>query len=201
MTHDLYLRPYAHARHLIHTADLLLFRASHHLSSQSIAIAGRSIYCHAAMAGWWEQRLMALETREWYGGRAIALSNYVAKLPGVIDVFRADLTTGERRAALDAMKDVTGKAYGWGTIWWHSIRMLPVARWFFTPPTDDVANGNLPVCSSAVANAYREGADADPVPELSDRATMPGDLARSLMFDYRFTLTLPVTCEATREAA
>jgi hypothetical protein len=65
---------------------------------------------------------------------------------------------------------------------------LPVVRWLVRPVTDDRANGaHPPFCSQAVAIACRAGG-VDPVPNLADRLTEPGDLARSPFFRYRFTL-------------
>jgi hypothetical protein len=53
--------------------------------------------------------------------------------------------------------------------------------------TDDALDGSLPFCSQAVARAYREGW-RDLVPCLADRYTEPGDLARSALLQYQFTL-------------
>ena len=51
---------YAEARRQIRNADLLLFRRRDWLG-RLIAVAGRSEYVHAAMAGWWKDRLMCVE--------------------------------------------------------------------------------------------------------------------------------------------
>ena len=47
---------YADVRHEIRDGDLLLFRRRDWLA-RLIAVAGRSQYVHAAMAGWWSDRL------------------------------------------------------------------------------------------------------------------------------------------------
>jgi len=144
------LVPYADARREIRDADLLLFR-SRSLVWRLVSVAGRSPYTHAAMAGWWGDRLMCVEMTSG-GGRAQLLSNLVERWPGVIDVFRAHV------------------------------------RLFVRPETDDAANGtHPPFCSQAVALACRAGG-VDPVPQLADRLTEPGDLARSPFFAYLFTL-------------
>ena len=82
------LTAYSEARYRIHDADLLLFRRRNWYT-RVIAVAGRSQYVHAAMAGWWKDRLMCVEMTSG-GGRAQLLSNLVEQWPGVIDVYRAN---------------------------------------------------------------------------------------------------------------
>ena len=193
-------RRYDEVRPCIGNADLLLFRRAG-LTGVIIGAASRSIYSHAAMAAWWDDTLFCLEMREWIGGRGVRLSKLVDQYPGRIDVYRADLGLDERKAAVDAMRQATGVPYGWLTILWHAWRTLPVVRWFVSPPVDDRANGSPVVCSSLLARVYREAAGHDPVPNLSDRGTTPGDLARSTLFTYRWTLLPACECyseEATR---
>ena len=84
------LIPYSDVRHKIRDADLLLFRRRNRIA-RLIAVAGRSQYVHAAMAGWWKDRLMCVEMTSG-GGRAQLLSNLVARWPGVIDVYQANAT-------------------------------------------------------------------------------------------------------------
>jgi len=182
------LVPYADARREIRDADLLLFR-SRSLVWRLVSVAGRSPYTHAAMAGWWGDRLMCVEMTSG-GGRAQLLSNLVERWPGVIDVFRANATRRrfDRKKALAAMIAVTGRDYGRFNLWRASWLHLPVVRLFVRPETDDAANGtHPPFCSQAVALACRAGG-VDPVPQLADRLTEPGDLARSPFFAYLFTL-------------
>src|SRR3972149_5438093 len=87
---DTVLVHYIAARAKIRDGDLLLFRRKRGLFSRLIAVAGRSEYCHAAMAAWWNGRLMCLETVQGRGGRAVLLSRLVAENPGRIDVYRAN---------------------------------------------------------------------------------------------------------------
>jgi len=177
------------ARCRIRNGDLLLFRPQPGLFGRLIAKAGRSDYSHAAMAAWWDGRLMCLETIQGRGGRAVLLSNLVQEHPGRIDVYTAG-ATGEqfdRTAAVEAMIEVTGRRYGWWSLVRAALVHLPVARFFVRPDTEDTSNGSLPVCSQAVARACRAGG-VDLVPRLADRLTEPGDLARSVFFRYRFTL-------------
>ena len=155
-----------------------------------IAVAGRSEYVHAAMAAWWNRRLMNVEMTSG-GGRAQLLSNLVERWPGVIDVYRAN--AGRRRfsreAAVEAMIAITGKRYGWFNLLKAATFHLPLLRFMVHPDEDDGEESNLPpFCSQAVSMACRRGG-VDPVPNLADRLTEPADLSRSPFFAYRFTLT------------
>lgn len=179
---------YTDARREIHDADLLLFRRRSRLT-RLIAVAGRSEYVHAAMAGWWKQRLMCVEMTNG-GGRAQLLSNIVEQWPGAIDVYRAnaDRRRFSRERALHAMIGITGTRYGWLNLFRAALLHMPVFRFLAQPSADDsVASNDPPFCSQAVAMADRAGG-VDPVPNLADRLTEPGDLARSAFFEYRFTL-------------
>src|SRR5512137_265229 len=79
---------YGEVRRRIRDADLLLFRRRSRIG-RLISVAGRSQYVHAAMAGWWKDRLMCVEMTSG-GGRAQLLSNIVAPWPGVVDVYQAN---------------------------------------------------------------------------------------------------------------
>jgi hypothetical protein len=179
---------YAEARREIRNADLLLFRRRNRLT-RLIVVAGRSQYVHAAMAGWWKDRLMCVEMTAG-GGRAQLLSNIVARWPGAIDVYRTNAARRRfsRERALAAMIGITGKRYGWTNLCRAALLHLPVFRFLVRPDTNDLENSIWPpFCSQAVAMADRVGG-IDPVPNLADRLTEPGDLARSAFFEYRFTL-------------
>ena len=184
----LLLRNYRSIRNTISSGDMLLYRYGGGLFSRGIAAAGRSIYSHVAMAAWWDDRLFALETRAWIGGTATLLSNYVENYPDRVDVYKAGITDRQREVAVDWMKSATGKKYGWGTTLSHAARLSPILSMFLSAPLADDRHKRLPVCSELVSRAYRE-AGADPIPNLSDKATLPGDLARSTMFEYKFTLS------------
>ena len=179
---------YSDARDAIRDADLLLFRRRNRVT-RLIAVAGRSQYVHAAMAGRWKDRLMCVEMTS-AGGRAQLLSNLVERWPGVIDVYQANAGRRRfsRRRALLAMIAITGRRYGWGNLFRAALLHLAALRFFAKPDTDDSATSTWPpFCSQAVATATRAGG-VDPVPNLADRLTEPGDLARSAFYEYRFTL-------------
>jgi hypothetical protein len=182
------LRRYEDARREIRDADLLLFRRRSWWT-RLIAVAGRSQYVHAAMAGRWGDRLMCVEMTIG-GGRAQLLSNIVASSPGCIDVYAVSVRPPRfsRRRALGAMIGITGKRYGWLTLFRAALFHMPLLRFMVHPADADLEESGLPpFCSSAVSHATRVGG-RDPVPNLTDRLTEPGDLARSAIYQYRFTL-------------
>jgi hypothetical protein len=182
------LRVYSGARMLICEADMLLFRRiAGDLESGAIALGGRSIYSHVGMAGWWCNRLLCLEMISRYGCRAVRLSQLVERYPGRIDVYPAQSWSFDRELAVRGMVDLLGRPYGWWTVFKMALTHAPIVRWFMPARDDDESDGGPWVCSSSVSRAYRQ-AGLDPVPNLADRATEPGDLARSAAFSYRFTL-------------
>jgi hypothetical protein len=182
--------PYSAARRNIRDGDLLLYRPRDWYT-RLIAVAGRSGYVHAAMAGWWGGRLMNVEMTSG-GGRAQLLSNLVERWPGAIDVYRANAARRRfsRQAAVRAMIEITGKRYGWFNLFRAALFHMPLVRFIVSPDVDDAEDSPRwpPFCSEAVAMACRRGG-VDPVPNLADRLTEPADLSRSPFFAYRFTLT------------
>lgn len=192
--------PYSKARQWIRSGDLLLLRRGRSWTHRLIAAGGRSQYVHAGMAAWWNRDLMCLEMVQWRGGRAVCLSHQVTLCPGRWDVYTltpVGRQSLDRGLAVRAMKRLTGTPYGWKALWGVIGRHLPLVRWLVPAPTEDPqihsARGLPPIrlepmfCSQAVAWAYR-AAGVDPAPNLPDRLTEPGDLARSPLFRYRFTL-------------
>jgi hypothetical protein len=59
---------------------------------------------------------------------------------------------------------------------------------YHTDTDDDQLDGRAVFCSEAVSRADRLGGGVDPVPNLADHDTEPGDLARSDFYRYQFTL-------------
>jgi hypothetical protein len=187
MSEKIHLR-YGDARREIRDADLLLFRRRSRLA-RLVAVAGRSEYVHAAMAGWWKDRLMCVEMTSG-GGHAQLLSHLVERWPGVIDVYQANALRRRfsRQRALRAMIGITGKRYGWLNLFRAALLHTPVFRFLVTPEANDLDQSQEPpFCSQAVAMADRQGG-VDPAPNLADRLTEPGDLSRSAFYSYRFTL-------------
>ena len=149
---------YADVRREIRNGDLLLFRRRNVLT-RLIAVAGRSQYVHAAMAGWWHDRLMCVEMTAG-GGRAQLLSNIVEQWPGVIDVYEANAERRRfsRRRALLAMIGITGRRYGWANLARAALLHLPAFRFLVHPNTNDAETSTWPpFCSQAVSMADRAG--------------------------------------------
>jgi len=186
-------RPLAEVANDILIADLLLFRASG-IISRAIRTAGRGVHSHAAKATWHRGTLMCLEVREFVGGRAVTLESQVRKFPRRIDVFRANAANRwpdwDREASDDYMTSLAGIEYGWGTIAKSALMHLPVIRFLVTPPTaDEVFDAKRrPYCSAACAMADDYGGGVDVVPHLANWAVHPSDLARSMFYEYRYTL-------------
>lgn len=181
---------YPAARPAIQDGDLLLYRPRDWFG-RIIADAGDSKYCHAAMAGWWGDKLMNVEmTRT--GGRAQKLSNIVHQYPNVIDVYHftaKTLAEGEsvkhceeviRNAALSNMIDITAIPYGWKYIY------RAIERRLFGFPLRGEVPGDMPDCSVAFDRSY-EAAGAKLLPGL-DHDVEPADLAKSVYFAYSMTL-------------
>lgn len=180
---------YASVRESIQDADLLLFRGRG-VVSRFIRVAGRGHYSHAAMPVWARSSLLCCEVREFHGGRAVTLSSQVRLYPGCIDVYRTVppcvSTPGQRSFdagyAADLMLRKAGTKYGYSAVLKAGLLHLPFVRLWQTPDTDDES-----VCSEALASCLRK-AGMDPTPNLSDRLTEPNDLARSICFQYLWTL-------------
>jgi hypothetical protein len=193
---------YLHARRLIQDADLLLFRRSPGSAiGKAIATSGRSEYTHAAKAAWWRCNmpsvLLCVEVREFFGGRAVTLESQVQAYPGLIDVYSPQVecqrtAAGERYSRMGAaayMFRFTGQPYGYRAIARAAGAYLPGVRLFYRTDTDDEQIDDRAVfCSEAVSRADRLGGGVDPVPNLADRDTEPGDLSRSDFYRYQFTL-------------
>jgi len=192
-------RTLAAASRDLRDADLLLFRRPRGL----IAVGGRTRYSHAAMVARWGGDWMLLEATGWGGQRATALANQVARYPGRIDVFSADpddryADTFRRECAVEYFRERTGRGYGWAGLARCAAMHLPGVRFFVRPTLDDEQAGNWrQFCSHLYAAAIRVGGGVDPVCELEDRSTEPGDLARSPFFRYLCTLSRPGTPDTT----
>lgn len=190
-TERLHLVPYITAENAIHSADVLLFRSGKR--KDLIAIAGRTDYSHAGLAVWWnnadvsKDRLLCLDTAAFRGGSHTLLSRMVEERPGQIDVYAPAIPV-DVDAIAAKMVEITGDRYGWWGLFKVSWLHIPIVRFFAKPNLDDEANGTPPFCSDAVARAYRLGGEIDLVPNLADKCTEPGDLARSALLAYKFTL-------------
>ena len=190
------LVPYREAMSQIQEADVLLFRGEG-LISWLIKRYGSGVHSHAAMAHWDDDDLQCVEFREFKGGRAVSMKSQVATHPNNIDVFRAanniefenvgySITKDVCNEITDVMGGITGLPYGWKNFWKLGKHYLPFCR-LAEQNIKDNDPTNVFVCSTAVVYAYRQ-AYIDPVPYLADSAVTPADLARSCLFEYKFTI-------------
>src|SRR5690606_11195502 len=126
--------------------------------------------------------------------RAVTLESQVRRYPGRIDVFtlRSDYREAfDRFGAVKAMMRRCGGEYSYAGILSAALLHLPGVRLLASPNTDDEdqpGEGLPEFCSQAVANAARIGGGIDPVPNMSDRITEPGDLARSQLWERQWRL-------------
>ena len=183
--------PYNQARPDIRTGALLLWRGRG-IVSKFIRVAGRSKYSHAGMAMWVHGILLCLEVREFAGGRAVTLSSQVRRFPSQIDVFNPNPAFEQFDAigAARAMLRKSGNEYSYGGIALASLIHLPVVRLYFEPGDDEEGGSDITpeYCSMAISDAAKRGGGEDPVPNLGNAWTEPGDLARSKLWDYFCTL-------------
>lgn len=187
-------RRYSEVRRLILSADLLLYRSRwrwlHPLKSivhVLIRLQGRSECIHASAAIWARKRLMVGETNGGVGARVVSLSSQVAACPGLIDLYRAnpnDLPGYDREVSADVMFCAAGRPYGWNSIFRTALTYIG-----FRADTDDSGHDRQrePYCSASKSRADRI-AGHDPVLNLADSETTPGDLARSDFYRYFCTL-------------
>lgn len=187
------LCPFSEAAPRIVNADVLLFRG-HGAFSDAIRASGRSLHSHAGLAAvvpfvdlppW----IGCVETVEGYGGRVIGLAQYVRQYKGWIDVYRVTEPLFRRDTAICwAWQHTINRPYGGRRLVKVALQYVPLLRWFVRPSHDDLLPlVDNPFCSAAVSAALRAGG-WDPVKNLADQDTTPGDLERADL-KYLFTLT------------
>lgn len=178
----------------LRSGDVAQFRGVGLIASW-IRYATHGVHSHSGMIRVdCDNNVDLLEVREFIGGRAIPLGAAVANAPGRIDVFRPrrdrwpEYSTAR---AVDMMRLVTSRRYGYWGVARLALQRIPFLWRFFPIDTRDVIDGRTmqaPFCSHAVAIACRAGG-VDPVPRKPDYLVTPADLTWSLLFDYVCTLT------------
>jgi len=204
------------SKNLINNADVLLFRAQDSIKTVGwwIGKYTSSIYSHAAIASWINEELHAVEFREFIGGRIHPMNQYIEeKNHSTIDVFRpvdtimypyietidgkVQIAHKEKVFNADIALKITNTAedlvtkigdYSWWTIWQMCKAYIPFVRL----GRKVRKNGEEPdpkefVCSTLITYVYRKHF-IDPIPFLPDNMTSPGDLARSALFSYIFSI-------------
>lgn len=204
-------RYYSEVRDLISDSDLLLFRRPPGRCSaiaRLITVGGRSQYSHAAKAIWWRGEkaendvLLCVEMREFKGGRAVTLASQVDKFPGLIDVYKSNPEDRwpeyDRERASAHMLRLAGEPYGYAAVLNAALLHVWPFCMYVNPGLNDGTLDDLPeFCSDACSESDRIGGGVDPVNNLADRFTEPGDLARSDFYQYQWTL-VPDGADATQ---
>ena len=197
------------ARTLLNEADVLLFRAGKFPDvGWWIGKYTHSTYSHVGLAHKPDYNDWGcVEFREFRRSRFYPLEQYITYEGAKIDVFRPVQTvtipyideeyqtlSHTYKFSSQIAHDITntaleliGKPYSYWTIWQIFKTYVPFVRL----RTQVIKNGTPDhkrfVCSTLVTYAYRTHF-IDPVPFLSDEYTTPGDLARSGLFSYLFSI-------------
>ncbi len=195
------LLKYEDARPLISSGDIGLQRGN-----PIFSIFGRSEYSHALMFVWHHRTLLAVELREWYGGRIVTAERLVGQSKsGSIDVYRpAYKTSSHAERAAEAMIRKAGEPYNYRGILLGAAFRIPILNLIWRPdlsnkrPLDVRTPGRFgeeaPIvsdypeyCSAAVCDALRAGG-VEAVQNLGCDNTEPGDLGRSTALTFKFTI-------------
>lgn len=204
--------PYNVARPHLQDADCLSYHSPRwrDLSARLITIARPGAFhtgCVAKIGG----RTVALGMRL-AAQKILPLSAEVQRFPGRIDVYRLATFIDETTIDADAAQIIRGRAcytshrqaiagemldlaladhYGWSNVARSSLFYLPLARFFARPSCSDIDERRRPpFCSQAYAYAVRKNF-ADLVRECPDFDCLPGDIIRSPLLTYLFTLDRP----------
>jgi hypothetical protein len=202
---------YIRQRHLIHDADVLLFRSTTfpHFGWW-IGKYTNSMYSHAALAHWQNDELYCLEFREFEGSREYPIIKYLNQ-GDRIDVFRPcsyieipifikenekvyvdyvikNFTIETQNNIINTAKKLMGHKYSWWTIWQLAKNYIPFIRLRTVLHKNGEVDPRNFVCSTLVSYSYRINY-IDPVPQLCDVCTTPGDLARSALFFKIFEIS------------
>ena len=175
---------YSTIRKQIWIGDLLLFRRK-----SAISWASEGPYSHAALATWYGDTLLCVESREWHGARVVTVSSQVRNHPGCIDVYRPHLSQCPARDAVELAVRQTGHEYNYRGILWASILRMPVLRFVLEKcglaidPTANLdSSWSAPkFCSQLCTWAYRK-VGFDPCPGLADAFVTPNHLGHSSSF-------------------
>jgi len=188
-------------------ADILLFRhPPFPYFGWFIAKLSFSKYSHVGIAKRELGELYCIEFREFRKSRKYKVSDYI-KNGAEIDVFRISPSIKQLvfdyninkvlvknyifdqnvvNNILDRAESMLGRKYSWANIKNMIFTFLPFIRFFVNSEILE-KNGKEQVCSSFVSYLIRRYF-VDPCEFLSDSYTKPGDLARSNITNYLFTL-------------
>lgn len=169
-------RSYAEARAEIENLDVLAWEGRGPVSA-AIRIVTLGSVTHVALAARWGSSLMAIESREFRGGRAVLLSGEIPPSGVLWYRPRRDLATEARTAALEWARGACGAGYSYVGCLRFARRLPLVGRAVSAPAEDRASRGNR-FCSELVSAAYRV-AGIDLRPDLRDEETAPNDIVSS----------------------
>jgi len=204
--------PYSKARNLMKDGDVLCFMGTRWWS-RLISYFTNSLYTHVAMASWsngsTKSNLECLQFHAATGGAAVNLSSVLRDDPRDIDVYRIALpynkiefnpdtlktkvvkVNPKLKDITNTMRGLTGIPYSTKQLFRMVMFYIPFVRLFMKLPhmMDDDApiHTNNLVCSTSVSYSfYKNGVDL--VMNKSNENTAPGDIGRSPLLNYLFTL-------------
>lgn len=193
------------ASKLFKPADVLLFKSKGfpHLSWW-ISKYTNSIYSHVGLASYENNEWCSVEFKEFIGSRIKPLQEYINS-GKQIDVYRAVpqffhleyyndsfvensvcLTISRQNAIVDTAKTLIGRPYGWNAIVKMAKSYTPILR-LHSNGKDDIIDPIVFVCSTLVSYSYRKNY-VDLVRHLSDDRVSPGDISRSAILRYVFSI-------------
>ena len=175
---------YTEVRDHIRDADIFLFRGSY-LISKIFERVDHSFYSHAAMVGWWHDRLMILQA-EGVGVQSIPLSVAIASYPGRVDWYRLKreaIPDAEAKiiAIMEHARSELGLMYGFGPLLrdiWHAL----YRRFRLKDPKTPGAM----FCSEFVEYCFKSA--GLPLSQLHFIETMPKHIAASPHLEYMATI-------------
>ncbi len=202
---------WADAKELFEEGDILLFRAKSTIFSLSywIALYGRSSYSHVSIVSLSDGEPECLEFKEFRGARKHFLYEDIQQGYN-IDVYRIrrlvsdtqintetrEVTTTTKEFNSEIAKSITDTAkriidkklgYSYGIIWQIIKLYIPFYRLFVFRDLLDRLNENSFVCSTFVSYLFRSYY-IDLVNGISDLYTTPGDISRSGLIQYVFSI-------------
>jgi hypothetical protein len=177
--------------------DILLFRHKG-LFGWLVSKYSASDYSHVGIVHVIDGEYYCLEFREFIGCRMYSLKEYIKENCGRIDVFRPAASIQFNGTSISFNEEVAGKItahaktyvgqkYSWYTIFFLLQQYVPFFRLLIRQSYIDNIDPKYFVCSTLVAYLYRIYY-LDLVSYLSDSFTKPGDIARSPILKYKYTL-------------
>jgi len=172
---------YAQARDQIKNGDVLMYKGRGLISSV-IRWVTRSPYSHAALATWWNQRLMVMEAK----GQGVIVnptSRSILHYRGDVEWFscKKEISEDDRLRMVTFAQEELGKSYG---RWKAIILGLKILFIHDFEKKDRLKREKKLFCSEYVAQIYNS-IGLDLKKGRSDRFTKPGDIANSSLLEKR----------------